>query len=86
MSSSSDSSDRRAAKRTRAIQKGLIIFKAGNCTQPCAILDISETGARLRPLDSVTVPERFQLRDHKSKIRECAVMWRQGATMGVEFL
>lgn len=81
----SDPADRRAAKRFRAIQKGLIIFGDSYCDQPCAILDLSATGARLRPLDSVTVPDHFKLRDHKSTIRECAVMWRHGTTMGVKF-
>jgi hypothetical protein len=85
MSSASDAADRRGAKRTRAIQKGTIIFDGGNCVQPCAILDISETGARLRPLDSVICPDRFQLRDHKSKLHECTVVWRHGTGMGVKF-
>ena len=81
-----DPAERRSAKRHRTIQKGLITFKDSHCDQPCAILDMSETGAKLRPLDAVIVPERFQLRDHKSKIHECAVKWRQGSTMGVKFL
>jgi hypothetical protein len=86
MSMISDAADRRNARRFRAIQKGLIIFGGSRCDQPCAILDISATGARVRPLDSATVPDRFQLRDHKSSLRDCAVMWRHGATMGVKFV
>ncbi|MEX0921573.1 MAG: PilZ domain-containing protein [Rhodovibrionaceae bacterium] len=85
MSSNVEASDRRSARRLRGIHKGLIIFSGSNCTQPCAILDISETGARLRPLDSFTCPDRFQLRDNKSAIRECTVVWRQGSSVGVRF-
>lgn len=85
MSSDVEVSDRRRAKRLRGIHKGLIIFGGSNCSQPCAILDISETGARLRPLDSFTCPDRFQLRDSKSAIRECTVVWRHGASVGVRF-
>lgn len=83
---SSDPADRRNDKRYRAIQKGLIVFAGANCDQPCAILDISAGGARLRPLDSATVPDRFQLRDHKSTMRDCAVIWRHGSTLGVKFV
>lgn len=86
MSSEAEIADRRSAKRKRAIQKGMIIFKNDNCDQPCAILDFSETGARLRPLDQVTVPDRFKLRDHKGDLRSCSVQWRHGSAMGVKFL
>ena len=86
MSSNPDSADRRNARRFRAIQKGLIVFQDGRCDQTCAILDISANGARLRPLDSVQLPDRFQLRDNKSGLRDCVVVWRDGTTMGVKFI
>ncbi len=85
MSSAVDPADRRGAKRHRAIQKGQIIFSGSNCAQPCAILDFSETGARLRPLDSFICPDRFQLRDNKSTLHECSVVWRHGTSVGVRF-
>lgn len=86
MFESPDHADRRNARRFRAIQKGLIIFSGSRCDQPCAILDVSATGARLRPLDSVTVPDSFQLRDYKSATRNCVVVWRNGPTVGVKFV
>lgn len=81
----SDVADRRGAKRQRGIRKGTILFDGGNGTQPCAILDVSATGARLRPLASMLCPDRFQLRDHRSILRDCLVVWRQGTTLGVRF-
>lgn len=81
-----DLSDRRSARRSRALQRGLIIFKNANCDQPCVILDVSENGARLKPLDSVIVPQEFTLRDHKSNLHDCSVAWRQGTVIGVKFV
>lgn len=80
-----DPADRRGAERKRAIQKGTIVFDQGALTQPCAVLDVSATGARLRPQNIAACPDRFQLRDHKSTVRDCVVVWREGSMLGVKF-
>lgn len=54
---------------------------------PCAISDISETGARLVLQTECEVPDRFMLlltRDGKAR-RICRVIWREGTLIGVEF-
>jgi hypothetical protein len=54
----------------------------------CAIADISESGARLTlEHDDDLLPETFVLLltpDGRTR-RECRVVWRDGATVGVEF-
>lgn len=55
--------------------------------QPCAIADISETGARLVLQTEGELPDRFMLlltRDGKAR-RICRIIWREGLTVGVEF-
>jgi hypothetical protein len=53
----------------------------------CAIVDISETGARLLLDNDGEVPEQFVLlltpTGHPR--RDCRVIWREGLTLGVEF-
>jgi hypothetical protein len=54
---------------------------------PCAIVDISEGGARLSLEADEPLPEAFILlltRNGRTS-RHCRVVWRDGHTLGVEF-
>ncbi len=53
----------------------------------CAIVDISESGARISLEAGQTLPETFTLlltRNGRTR-RQCRVVWRDGQTLGVEF-
>jgi len=54
---------------------------------PCAIWDISETGARLQLEADCELPERFILLLTKGgeARRHCRMVWRDGLFAGVEF-
>ena len=54
---------------------------------PCAIADISESGARLQLEADCAVPERFILLLTKGgeARRHCRLVWRDGLFVGVEF-
>jgi hypothetical protein len=58
-------------------------------TQPhrCAIVDISNTGARLQLEDGFELPEHFLLLLTKSgqARRRCKIVWRNGLSVGVQF-
>ena len=58
-------------------------------TQPhrCAIVDISNTGARLQLEDDFELPERFLLLLTKGgqARRRCKIVWRNGLFVGVQF-
>ena len=54
---------------------------------PCAIVDISESGARLSLENDDALPETFTLlltRNGRTR-RHCRVVWRDGPTLGVEY-
>ena len=54
---------------------------------PCAIVDISESGARLSLEAEAQLPEAFMLlltRNGRTR-RHCRLVWRNGQTLGVEF-
>ncbi len=55
--------------------------------QPCSVLDISESGARLQLEDQTEIPENFMLSLTPSgKVRRfCRLVWRDGTTLGVAF-
>jgi hypothetical protein len=54
---------------------------------PCAIADISETGARIMLKSDAELPEVFYLllTPTGEARRRCRVVWRTGTTVGVEF-
>jgi hypothetical protein len=66
-----------------------LYFGDGSPSTKCEVLDISEGGARLRPLTGSpkTLPEKFILMLSKcGKVRRnCRVIWRSAAELGVQF-
>jgi hypothetical protein len=55
--------------------------------QPCGIVDISASGARLLLEEPIDLPETFMLSFTPSgKVRRfCRLVWRDGTTLGVAF-
>jgi len=53
----------------------------------CAILDVSDTGARLELETPAAVPDRFPLvlSGNGTPHRDCRVIWRDGKRVGVTF-
>jgi hypothetical protein len=52
----------------------------------CAVLNVSPSGACILIPTNVTVPEKFILFvDPHGIRRDCNVVWRKGARIGVEF-
>lgn len=66
-----------------------LYFGDGLPATKCEVLDISEGGARLRPLTGSpkTLPEKFILMlSTCGKVRrDCRVIWRSAAELGVQF-
>ena len=78
--------DRRRGPRQKVLKGALVVFRGGYCTMPCYILDISETGAQLMPLDSVFCPKEFMLTPRDGRPRGCEVVWRKSGRVGVRYL
>ena len=64
-----------------------VLLDAKSSPRPCAIADISETGARIMLEKECNLPERFILlltRSGEAR-RHCRLVWRDGLAAGVEF-
>src|SRR5258708_39630643 len=64
-----------------------VLLDGTSSPQPCAIADISETGARIMLEKECALPERFILllsRGGEAR-RHCRLVWRSGLSAGVEF-
>ena len=78
--------ERRRAPRRRALKKALIVFNDGHCTMGCQIVDMSDTGAKLTPVDILLCPKEFVLKPQIGEPRNCEVMWRRGTMIGVYYV
>jgi hypothetical protein len=78
--------ERRRAPRRRALKNAVIVFNNGHCTMGCQILDMSDTGAKLLPVDILLCPKEFLLKPQIGEPRHCEVMWRRGTSIGVHYV
>jgi hypothetical protein len=79
-------SDSRIQRRQRVLKKALIVFNHGHATIGCQVLDLSDTGAKLMPVDVVSCPREFVLKLPTDRYRNCEVKWRKGTVLGVQFV
>jgi CheY-like chemotaxis protein len=80
------SNERRNNARMKTLKAATIIYQFESCTMKCIILDISETGARLKPAEPVHLPGTFRLAlDHGASFN-CKVVRRMDDQMGVQFV
>jgi hypothetical protein len=78
--------ERRLNPRRRALKRALIVYRRGYSTMGCQILDISETGALLKPADIIFCPREFVLKPDIGTPHDCEVVWRKGEVLGVRFV
>jgi hypothetical protein len=76
--------DARAKRRRPTNAGGLAKFDGKELA--LMLRDRSEGGARVRPVGSTKLPDRFRLVVPLEKIdSNCVVMWRRGSDCGVKF-
>lgn len=77
--------ERRAAARAKTLKTTLIIYDQGRCTMPCTILELSPGGAKLRPQDTIWLPDNFDLRLPDGTRRHCDVVRKVRTDIAVRF-
>ena len=68
-------------------QSAWIVLEGGFAARPCTVIDLSDSGAKIRVDDPSSVNSRLKLsfsRDGR-KGRTCEVAWRRGNTLGLKF-
>ena len=79
-------SERRHARRHRVLVGARIIFRDGSWSMAGHILNVSDTGAMLRPAHIAVCPEKFSLKPRVDSPRNCEVVWRKGEILGVRYV
>lgn len=82
----SDDLDRRRRDRQTVLKGAVIVFNSGHCTLSCHILDMSDTGAKVRPSDVFLCPGEFVLQPRVGSARACEVVWRRNDKIGVRYI
>lgn len=77
--------ERRHNARIKALKRGRIVRDDDSRGMRCFICDISKTGARLRPADAESVPDRFLLQVEHDLSLVCDVKYRSAEELGVSF-
>ena len=70
--------------RRRALMSAKVRY-AGSVTVEALVRDIASGGARLKLLQDLPVPDRFDLEIEGRRIEDCSVAWRRGVELGVRF-
>ena len=77
--------DQRQGARKSTLKGGQIIYSGHNCTMDCAVYDLSETGAKIRPADSFNCPPSFTLKLTTGETYHCKKIWQTKDKLGVVF-
>ncbi len=64
-----------------------IVLEGGFAARPCTVLDLSDSGAKIRTDDPSSVNSKLKLSFYRDgrKGRSCEVAWRRGQTLGLRF-
>ncbi len=79
------SPERRNVARHWTLKKAHIALKGHAATIDCTVLNLSDGGALLGVESPIGIPDSFDLVLDHAPVRNCLVMWRQAAQIGVEF-
>lgn len=82
-----DADERRIALRRRVLKAGKVAYQSRYCVVECTVRDLSDTGAKLRTDNSVSIPDNFELLIEIDGFEaDCEVVWRKEADLGVRCL
>ena len=68
------------------LRRGKIVFRRGHSVIDCVVLDLSDSGARLKAPGLIAIPEQFELRFESGPSYSVALAYRNFETAGVRFL
>ncbi|QUD89104.1 PilZ domain-containing protein [Phenylobacterium montanum] len=78
--------DRRASPRRKTRFKATIVHGEDLATLPCLVVDLSDSGARIRTEHAGSLPAAFYLIWHAERsVIEAEMIWRSGGELGVRF-
>jgi hypothetical protein len=83
---STDDPERRRSPRYQTLIGASMPTDRGSGEMRCFILNVSDTGALLRPYSVLRSPSQFTLRPDIGEPRRCQVVWTNGEMLAVRFV
>lgn len=81
-----DARERRRLPREKILKSGQIVYGRDRQTMDCMLVNYSEDGARIRPLDPLVLPQYFELQLGRSAVYFCEFLRRTGCDVAVRFV
>ncbi len=79
--------DKRNVCRRRQLKGGQIAYQDGHMTLDCMVRDLTDSGARIKVIGSVSPPDYFTLTVELDGLSaDCDVIWCAGPLLGVRFV
>jgi hypothetical protein len=80
--------NKRISPRRNLKWVGLIVNMDGSIIGPFSAINVSATGAKISPTESIDLPNEFVLMFSTGGIvrRHCRIVWRSGKEVGVKFV
>jgi hypothetical protein len=78
--------ERRGSLRKRVLRRGRIVLRNGHSVIDCILVDLSDSGARLKTSGLIPLPERFTLRIDMGPTHVVEVRHRDLEHTGVRFV
>lgn len=78
-------SERRQHRRAHVLRRARIVFRQGNCTIDCVVLDLSAGGARLKFGGWLALPAVFEIHFDSGLARRAEICFRGVDTAGIRF-
>lgn len=76
--------DRRRTGRRKLLRAGVIVYGARDEHMKCAVLDLSDDSAKLKPETHGVLPNTFHLQLDANEIYACTVVRRSGYLLAVK--
>ena len=80
-----DHTEKRQSER-RPITRTIYLATGVSAPLQCQMLDVSQTGARIRVGDPRTAPQEFLVQIGVGLTRWCQVIWRSDTELGIKFV
>jgi hypothetical protein len=77
--------ERRLLQRERVDLIATIVLDAGMTRLDGAVLDMTNTGARVAVHPDLALPEDFYLLLPDHRMQPCRIVWRDGMSVGLQF-
>jgi hypothetical protein len=81
-----DAAERRRLPREKILKSGVIVYGRDRQTMDCMLVNYSEEGAKIRPLDPLVLPQHFELLLGRSAVYFCEFLRRTGCDVAVRFV